>query len=532
MGARFRLEHANIMGYITSPNGSAPRVRRASLREFLDMLVHSAREYLIPERGFEEWPEQISAVAREGLERLDREAHGDAAQLRSVPFRVREDEATVTPARAARVLEPLRTEFSHYSMYAMAVGQSERLRGRARYLAQLPLYGNLLVLLPEPDTSSRNFEVLDPVPVFSRALHSVQKWPGFLFWTVNGTSLFVSDDEVDRLARDLLDLSSNRNTAGRRLNRRFSEYSWSALFDDVLRRYAPSPSVPQRRLLHISDLHFGTNDALENQAMLEAELREVVNSVDRVVITGDLIDTPKRESYAMFANFKNSLTHVAKGRAPIVIPGNHDQRVWGNFGREFEHIAVDGSRKVVVDDECEMIFVGFNSSEQGSFARGKIPASQFKALGGEYRTHLAARKELKRYLPIVLVHHHPFSFDVPPETWVQKALRAIGLRDESFLEMVNAGDLHRWCADWDIRTILHGHKHKYRYEERSVKSNANQPMLLTAIGCGSSLGAEGSPVSYNILEWEPSMQRWVVSVFESTGGGAFLERVAAVSPVR
>jgi hypothetical protein len=189
-----------------------------------------------------------------------------------------------------------------------------------------------------------------------------------------------------------------------------------------------------------------------------------------------------------------------------------------------------GSRRVVVDDDSEMIFVGFNSSERGSFARGKIPVSQFRSLGGEYRTQLAARPELKRYLPLVLVHHHPFSFDVAPETWVQKALRMFGLREESFLEMVNASDLHTWCADWDIRTILHGHKHKARYVERSVRRSDQTEVNLTAIGCGSSLGAEGSPVSYNVLDWEPSIQRWVASIYESVNGGAFRERLATVSP--
>ncbi len=55
-------------------------------------------------------------------------------------------------------------------------------------------------------------------------------------------------------------------------------------------------------------------------------------------------------------------------------------------------------------------------------------------------------------------------------------------------------------------------------------------MQLTAIGCGSSLGAEGSPLSYNLLEWAPESQRWVASFYESVNGGAFREVVASVSP--
>lgn len=511
MGAQFRLEHANIMAYVTSWASAPPRLLRDDLREFLLMLAYNPREYLIPERHFENWPDEISTVARTALEQV-----GD------------QREETVAPASVERVLTPLRSEFADYPLYALAVGGGERLRQQAHQLAELPLYGQMLVLIPLPpqEGSQRNFEVLDPVPVFSRALHSLRQWPGFLFWTTSGVSTFASSDAVDELVQELRRVPEEP----RARRRPWPEFGNVGRFDDVIRRHASAGRAPSRRLLHISDLHFGTNHALENQSLLEAELRDVVKTVDRVVITGDLIDSPKPEYATMFTTFKNNLTHVARGREPIVVPGNHDQRVLGNVGRDFEQVAGMGSRRVVVDDDSEMVFVGFNSSERGSFARGKIPASQFRSLGGEYRTQLAARQELKRYLPLVLVHHHPFSFDVAPETRVQKALRMFGLREESFLAMVNASDLHTWCADWDIRTILHGHKHKARYVERSVRRSDQTEVNLTAIGCGSSLGAEGSPVSYNVLDWEPSLQRWVASIYESVNGGAFRERLATVSP--
>ena len=201
----------------------------------------------------------------------------------------------------------------------------------------------------------------------------------------------------------------------------------------------------------------------------------------------------------------------------------------GLFADNYKQVALIGSTKIIVDENCKMVFICFNSSVKGSFARGKITSPQFRQLGAEYRTLTAARPELKEYLPIVLVHHHPFSFDVRPETWVQRALSAVGLRDDSFLEMVDAEELHRWCLDWKIKTILHGHKHKARYLEREVKRDGER-MALTAIGCGSSLGAEGSAVSYNMLEWEPESQRWVASFFESINGGTFREIVVSVSP--
>ena len=268
-------------------------------------------------------------------------------------------------------------------------------------------------------------------------------------------------------------------------------------------------------------------------AILDAELSEIVKRVDRVVITGDLFDTPNKNYATLFTNFKHNITRLAGGKEPIAITGNHDQRMIGLFGEDYKQVALIGSQKIVVDDQCKMIFICFNSSEKGSFARGKITKSQFRQLGGEYRTLTASRSELKDYLPIVLVHHHPFSFEVPPETLVQKALKAIGLGDEKFLVLANPDELHHWCMDWNVKTILHGHKHKARYVEREVQRNLehrSDRAVLTAIGCGSSLGAEGSPVSYNMLEWAPDSQRWIASFFESTNGGAFRETIAAVSP--
>jgi len=312
--------------------------------------------------------------------------------------------------------------------------------------------------------------------------------------------------------------------------RRFPPFPSTSGFDYVLREWAKRTQRTYRRLLHLSDLHFGTPDAIENQALLDAELRDIVQSVDRVVITGDLFDAPNKKNAALFTNFKHNITHLAGGREPVSITGNHDQRMIGLFGNYYKQVALIGARTIVVDDQCEMIFVCFNSCERGSFARGRITESQLRQLGGAYHTLTSARPELKAYLPIVLVHHHPFSFDVPAETWVQRALEAIGLRDESFLVLVDAEDLHHWCLDWKIKTILHGHKHKARYVEREIARGPDK-IHLTAIGCGSSLGAGGSPVSYNMLEWDPNSQRWIASFFESINGGAFRPTVAAVSPL-
>lgn len=520
MGAIFKLEHANIMAYLTSRSYAPPRVIKQHLDEFLEVLSSEAERYLIPERGFDSWPTEIAVLAHEA-----------ASRLRESPSA--QETTVVPPPTLGRLLENLRYEFAAYPLYALSVGSGERVRDKARELASTPMYGQLLVLIPENGVTERNFEVLDPVPAFSTAIHAAPDWPGFVFWTQTGASAFAKIDEADELVHRLRDAQHEGRP------RRpfpfppfpFPPFPFPTCFDYVLQQWSKRTPRNYRRLLHLSDLHFGTEEATENQAILDAELSEIVQNVDRVVITGDLFETPNKNYATLFTNFKNNITRLAGGREPIVITGNHDQRMIGLFGENYKQVALIGPQKIVTDDQCKMIFICFNSSEKGRFARGRITKSQFRQMGGEYRTLTESRAELKNYLPIILVHHHPFSFEVPPETLVQKALKAIGLGDEKFLVLTNPEELHHWCMDWNVKTILHGHKHKARYVEREV-TRAGDHTILTAIGCGSSLGAEGSPVSYNMLEWEPGSQRWIASFFESINGGAFRETVAAVSPLQ
>ena len=520
MGAIFKLEHANIMAYITSRSYSAPRVRRQDLSDFLNVFIYEPERYLISERGFELWPQEVSEIARKARSRLNETDNPNQFRDRS-----KDGEQTVVARIVENILEELRSVFSYYPLYAIALGRHDGLREKAYQLARMPFYGNLLVLIPDHQGVDGNFNVIDPIPAFSVGLHAAADWPGFVFWTLNGSSAFAPLTAVDELASQL---DRAAHGSGRRHRGPFFEGGHSGDFDAVLRKWETGRKSSSRRLLHLSDLHFGTHHANENQAFLDAELRDVVKEVDRVVITGDLFDSPKAQYATQFNTFRNNITYLSGGQEPIAITGNHDQRIKGILGDDYEQLAKIGPSKIVVDDKCEMIFICFNSSEGGLLARGHISESQFRNLGTEYRNLLASRHELKRYLPIVLVHHHPFSFDAEPSGWLERTLGMFGLKLERTLVLKNADDLHKWCIDWKIQTILHGHKHKARYVERIV-SHGQDRMSLTAIGCGSSLGAEGSPMAYNLLEWEPAKQKWVASFHESINGGAFKELAVSVS---
>ena len=516
MGARFKLRHANLMAYVTSRSYGAPRSQWDDLQGFLVALRDEARKFLIPERDFEPWSEYVSDIAARAIEKLE-----SSDQLR--------DGDLVSGAQVERILEELRTELADYSLFALAVGDTDEIRLAAERLAREPLYGELLVLIPDFHERRSNFECLDPIPAFSVALHAASDWPGIAFWTPNGSSAFVPIRALDDLVPELREaLESDFNHPRRYRRHRFPGFGGIGTFDRLVRSWTNRFASSSRRLLHLSDLHFGTRHATENQALLEAELSEVVKSVQRVVITGDLIDSPRDEYFQMFSSFKGSLTRLANGKEPVSITGNHDQRLKGIVGDSYKQVANLKSSGVELDEDAEMAFVMLNSSIEGKFARGKITAGQFKRVGAEFRSLTASRSDVKRFLPVVLVHHHPFSFDLPPETILQRVLSTIGMREEVLLELEDAADLHRWCLDWGFPTILHGHKHKRRYVSKRI-SYDGRTQELSAIGCGSSLGAEGSPVSYNLLEWNSQRGRWVASFFESVNGGAFREVGLSIS---
>jgi 3',5'-cyclic AMP phosphodiesterase CpdA len=74
------------------------------------------------------------------------------------------------------------------------------------------------------------------------------------------------------------------------------------------------------RVLHLSDLHFGSRQALHEPAVEEG-FRELAERIDPelVLVSGDLTHLGRRAEHEAAARFLRSL-----GRELLVVPGNHD----------------------------------------------------------------------------------------------------------------------------------------------------------------------------------------------------------------
>jgi len=82
------------------------------------------------------------------------------------------------------------------------------------------------------------------------------------------------------------------------------------------------------RVAHISDLHFGADGQDETWLALTKHLREEIRP-DLILVTGDIVDTPKNHLYAEAKKSLDQLCQSIQGKSqPVkyyVCPGNHDR---------------------------------------------------------------------------------------------------------------------------------------------------------------------------------------------------------------
>ena len=89
-----------------------------------------------------------------------------------------------------------------------------------------------------------------------------------------------------------------------------------------------------------------------------------------------------------------------------------------------------------------------------------------------------------------------------------------------------------WCADRGVQLVLHGHRHVQRkITQIFPPQNGGGPLQVTAVGCGTSLGAEGIDASFNLVTWNPNNKRWSVTFYLDQSGGRFKEIRAASTKI-
>ena len=222
-----------------------------------------------------------------------------------------------------------------------------------------------------------------------------------------------------------------------------------------------------RRLVHLSDLHFGAGARLEARAAaLVADL--MAREVHLVVVTGDLTEHGR---HAEFERFCRVFEPLAQARRLTVIPGNHDR-----LGDDVADLTMGGERvRVERRDGLHLVLVDSTRPNPGFafVAHGRLEHSDLDAIDA------GLNAVAPRSLVCILLHHHPTV--LPHESWLEALGERVGLPFGGALE--RGGELLR-RARGRADLVLHGHRHR----PRGTWLPGARPLGVFNAGCSPALG--------------------------------------------
>ena len=238
-----------------------------------------------------------------------------------------------------------------------------------------------------------------------------------------------------------------------------------------------------RKIVHLSDIHFGTADhAVVNRAV------EKINEIgpDIVIVSGDLTQRARSDEFRQAREFLDRLP-----MPQIVVPGNHDVPLYNVFDRLFRgtkkferYITNDLSPKYV---DNEMAIVGVNTARSLTIKNGRINQEQVDHIRS---TFAGLSDEMLK----VVVTHHPFDL---PEGYdghdvVGRAKKAMPLIADCGGDVFLAGHLHVSNIDTTAK--------RYKLENGRVA-------LVIQAGTAASARVRGEAHSFNLIEFDGPMLR-------------------------
>ncbi|MBP0484280.1 metallophosphoesterase family protein [Sagittula salina] len=223
-----------------------------------------------------------------------------------------------------------------------------------------------------------------------------------------------------------------------------------------------------RRVLHLSDLHYG-----KDRADLEEPLLEVVERIapDLVAISGDFTQRARRTQFEQASAFLDRLAMPW-----LAVPGNHDtplDNLWVRLLKPWKRYraAIHEELEPVYEDEA-MVVVGVNTVNRFAWQRGRLsPARVRRACKAFGAADGRAR---------VVMLHHPLQHG--PE--VEKRL------------MSGADDALKAFAECGAQVVLSGHLHNTVI----APFRAWPQLLFVQAGTSLSSRVRGEVNMFNLLE--------------------------------
>jgi len=261
-----------------------------------------------------------------------------------------------------------------------------------------------------------------------------------------------------------------------------------------------------RRIVHLSDLHFGRVDYRVAETLIET-VKEL--KPDVVAVSGDLT---QRARTAQFREARKFLEELP--RPQIVVPGNHDVPLWNvparfltPLSRYRRYISSDLSPEY--RDE-EIIVVGMNTARSFTWGEGRLNL-------GEVERVLQRLASAGPGVARIVVTHHPF--DLPP-----------GVREKRLVGRARRAMTRFAAGGADL--FLSGHLHLSHISHSAERYRiAGHSALIVQAGTVSMRG-RGEEPSFNVLRldgrrlaigrflWDPSKRLFAETAFGTYRRGA------------
>ena len=233
-----------------------------------------------------------------------------------------------------------------------------------------------------------------------------------------------------------------------------------------------------RKVVHLSDIHFGTADHAVAERVVE-KINEI--GPDVVVVSGDLTQRAKSDEFQQAKAFLERLP-----MPQIVIPGNHDiplHNVFDRFFRpldKFRRYITDDLRPVFIDEEIAI--VGINTARSMTVKGGRINNDQIE----DIRSKMCG---LDEHMLKIVVTHHPFDL---PEGGDEDDI--VGRAEHAMPRISDCGG--------DV--FLSGHLHVSNIETtaKRYKLENGRTALVIQAGTATSVRVRGEVNSFNVLLFE------------------------------
>ena len=223
----------------------------------------------------------------------------------------------------------------------------------------------------------------------------------------------------------------------------------------------PRASALPTRLLHISDLHVGTQEAPKVERSLATLIERAAPEL--VVASGDLTHRGRPEQHAAAAAFLRSL-----GPPVLAIPGNHDipYTFPARFTRTFAEFERHWQTTEPVHASPTLHVVGLNSVRPWRHQSGGIREEQLR------RTSELFAQAPAGALRVAVLHHHLIG-----APWRSRK-KPVSRRSHVLASLVDAG----------AELILAGHIHQgavsERHEFEVIRGNVRGVTVSIAPGLG------------------------------------------------